>query len=237
MKDQRFLIVNADDFGLSCGTNRGIIEAHERGIVTSASLMVRPPAAREAAEYARAHRELSLGLHIDLTEWEYRDGRWHQLYEVVPGSDAKAVTEEVERQLAEFHRLTGVAPTHLDSHQHVHREEPLRHVLIRFAQEAGIPLRHFSPRVSFFGGFFGQGHRAAPFPEGITIENLCEIMRTLPPGVTELGCHPGLDADLASIYRDQRLDEVKTLCDPRVRAELDSAGLELLSFSTLPPGR
>ena len=50
--DVRCVIINADDFGLSAGINRGIIEAHERGIVTSASLMVRWP----AAEYARAHR-------------------------------------------------------------------------------------------------------------------------------------------------------------------------------------
>ena len=47
------LIVNADDFGLSEGVNRGIIEAHERGIVTSASLMVLRPAAASAADYSR----------------------------------------------------------------------------------------------------------------------------------------------------------------------------------------
>ena len=50
---KRYLIVNADDFGQSHGVNRGIIEAHERGVVTSASLMVRWPAARKAAAYAR----------------------------------------------------------------------------------------------------------------------------------------------------------------------------------------
>jgi predicted glycoside hydrolase/deacetylase ChbG (UPF0249 family) len=71
----RFLIVNADDFGLTSGINRGIIEAHEHGIVTSASLMVRYPAAREAADYAKAHPELSVGLHFEAGEWRYRAGR------------------------------------------------------------------------------------------------------------------------------------------------------------------
>ena len=56
------LIVNADDFGQSPGVNRGIIEAHEHGIVTSASLMVRWPAAASAAAYAREHARLGLGL-------------------------------------------------------------------------------------------------------------------------------------------------------------------------------
>jgi predicted glycoside hydrolase/deacetylase ChbG (UPF0249 family) len=49
----RQLIVNADDFGQSAGVNRGVIEAHENGIVTSASLMVRWPDAADAARYAR----------------------------------------------------------------------------------------------------------------------------------------------------------------------------------------
>jgi hypothetical protein len=80
-KTLRHLIVNADDFGQSVGVNRGIIEAHERGIVTSASLMVRWPSAQEAAAYARSHTSLSLGLHFDFGEWRYRDGNWWKLYE------------------------------------------------------------------------------------------------------------------------------------------------------------
>src|SRR5436190_3388019 len=67
------LIVNADDFGMTPGVNRGIISAHESGIVTSTSLMVRGAAAAEAVELAREHPQLSVGLHVDLCEWVYRD--------------------------------------------------------------------------------------------------------------------------------------------------------------------
>ena len=56
-RDERLLIVNADDFGLSPGVNAGVIEAHERGIVTSASLMVRWPRREQAAAYALEHRD------------------------------------------------------------------------------------------------------------------------------------------------------------------------------------
>ena len=59
---ERYLIVNADDFGQSEGINRGIITAHEKGIVTSASLMVRWDAARQAAKYAGSNRALGIGL-------------------------------------------------------------------------------------------------------------------------------------------------------------------------------
>ena len=75
----RALIVNADDFGQSPGVNRGVIRAHERGIVTSVSLMVRWPASTEAAAYGRAHPALSVGLHVDLGEWVCRKGSWQAL--------------------------------------------------------------------------------------------------------------------------------------------------------------
>src|SRR5947208_2483392 len=95
----KYLIVNADDFGLSPETNRGIIEAHERGIVTSASLMVRGAAVEEAALYARALPTIGVGLHVDLCEWAYRDGEWVTLYQVVAPTDSTAVAREIANQL------------------------------------------------------------------------------------------------------------------------------------------
>src|SRR5438552_1298467 len=87
MPAQRYLIVNADDFGLSVGVNRGIIRAHEEGIVTSASLMVRWPAAAEAAAYARTAARLGVGLHVDLAEWVYQAQEWVLRYQVVPADE------------------------------------------------------------------------------------------------------------------------------------------------------
>jgi hypothetical protein len=68
---KKYLIVNADDFRLSPAVNRGIIEAHEHAIVTSASLIVRWLAATEAAVYSREQPNLNLGLHRNLGEWAY----------------------------------------------------------------------------------------------------------------------------------------------------------------------
>lgn len=64
-RHERYLIVNADDFGGDDGTTRGIIAAHDRGIVTSASLMVNMPGATLAVRLAREHPNLSLGLHVN----------------------------------------------------------------------------------------------------------------------------------------------------------------------------
>src|SRR6478736_3085115 len=112
MAAERFLIVNADDFGQSPGVNRGIIKAHEQGIVTSASLMVRWPAAPDAAAYAVAHPQLSVGLHFDLGEWACREGAWLPVYEVTSIDQLESVQEELSRQLTAFRRLLGREPTH-----------------------------------------------------------------------------------------------------------------------------
>src|SRR5947208_12765584 len=62
----KYLIVNADDFGASHGVNRGILEAHQRGILTSTSLLVHTAWSGEAAEMSRTAPDLSVGLHADL---------------------------------------------------------------------------------------------------------------------------------------------------------------------------
>ena len=62
---------------------------------------------------------------------------------------------------------------------------------------------------------------------------LVEILRTLPPGITELGCHPGEADGLDSMYLAERAVEVRTLCDPRVRTALAEEGIELCSFADL----
>src|SRR2546428_12465600 len=111
MSVRRYLIVKQDDFGQSPGGNRGIIEAHEHGIVTSTSLMVRWPAAAEAVEYVRKRPGFSLGLHIDLGEWVYRDENWTPLYQVVPLDDVAAGEEGIFRPPAALRELAGREPT------------------------------------------------------------------------------------------------------------------------------
>jgi predicted glycoside hydrolase/deacetylase ChbG (UPF0249 family) len=229
----RALIVNADDFGQAASVNRGVARSHEDGVVTSASLMVRWPAAAEAAEYAAAMPTLSVGLHVDLGEWEHRGDGWHARYQVVDGDDEQAVAAELERQLAAFQRLIGRPPTHLDSHQHVHREgSTLRRLLTNAGERLGIPVRGCSPSIIYSGAFYGQSATGHRVPEAISVNALVAIIADLPSGVTELGCHPGeLDPGFATTYRDERAVELEVLCDDRVRAAIAAAGVQLRSFA------
>jgi predicted glycoside hydrolase/deacetylase ChbG (UPF0249 family) len=230
MSAERNLIVNADDLGLSDAVNAGILEAHERGIVTSASLMVRKPAAADAVALAGSHPSLAVGLHLDLGQWDYEDGEWKVAYEHCPPDDPSAVERECRAQVDAFRALLGRDPTHLDSHQHTHMSEPVASVATTIAAEHELPLR--GHRIRYEGGFYGQSGKGEPFPEGIMSARLVELIESLQAGWTEIGCHPGIGlAGTESSYAAERELEVGTLCDPRVREAIDREGVRLRSFA------
>jgi predicted glycoside hydrolase/deacetylase ChbG (UPF0249 family) len=229
VSEERFLIVNADDLGLSATVNDGIFAAHDEGIVTSASLMVRQGAAAAAAERAPEVPELAIGLHLDLGEWNYEAGEWTLAYSHCDGDDPVAVEAEWRAQLERFRALLGRDPTHLDSHQHVHESEPAKGVAETLAAELGVPLRNRA--IPYEGGFYGQSGKGEPFPEGITVERLTELIRALPPGWTEIGCHPAAGPVPTSSYNAERQKELATLRDPRVKNLLNVMHINLCSFA------
>ncbi|HXS33573.1 MAG TPA: ChbG/HpnK family deacetylase [Solirubrobacterales bacterium] len=237
MSGKRLLIVNADDLGLSPGVNAGIFEAHQRGIVTSTSLMVRAAAAAEAVASASGHPRLAVGLHLDIAEWQYEDGEWRVNYERCQPDDAAAVEAECREQLAAFRELSGRDPTHLDSHQHTHMSEPVASAAASLAAELEVPLR--ARGIRYEGGFYGQSGKGESYPAGIEAEHLVALIEALPSGRTELGCHPGIGNDTGSSYAAERELELRALCDPRVKAALEREEIKLCSFAQISssPGR
>jgi predicted glycoside hydrolase/deacetylase ChbG (UPF0249 family) len=230
---ERALIVNADDFGQSIAINRGIVRAHEHGIVTSASLMVRGDAVRPAAADARAHPKLSIGLHIDLGEWMFRDGTWVSIYERVNRQNLRALESEIRAQLSICRDLLGRDPSHLDSHQHVHTREPVRSIVDRVGAELDVPVRHRWPHLHHDGRFYGQTGTGDPLPANISTARLIELLRDLRDGVTEISCHPGYTGELVTMYGAEREIELHALCDPDVRRVIRDERIELIAFSDL----
>jgi predicted glycoside hydrolase/deacetylase ChbG (UPF0249 family) len=221
---ERRLVVNADDFGLSTGVNAGVLRAHREGIVTSASLMVRAPAAEHAVAAAASHPELGVGLHVDLGEWSQdAAGEWHARYIVVDTADEAAVVAELDEQVDRFRELVGRDPTHMDSHQHVHRAEPVRSAMGALAKRLRIPLRHHG-RVRYCGAFYGAG--------AVGAAALVSLIDALPDGATELSCHPAAAVHPRWDYAHERRTELASLCHPSVRDAVERAGVRLCSFVT-----
>ncbi len=211
----KYLVVNADDLGFSEGVNRGIVECHVRGIVTSASLMVGRPAAREAALLAREQHELAIGLH-----WDDRG---------VDLEDDRAVRAGFERQLDAFQSLLGRLPTHVDSHHHAHRANGVLPLFRELVAPLGVPLRGDGP-VRYVGGFYAQWEPGVTELRYVGVDFLQQLLRDeVGDGWTELSCHPGYVAPDESSYAAERKAEIRTLTDRRVRQTIDELGIRLAS--------
>jgi len=214
----RLLIVNADDFGLSAGVDEGIIQAHEHGIVTSASLMVNRPGAPHAAALARHHPELSIGLHFEKPSDCDLDA---------PDQATGAFTAQLER----FRKLTGGDPTHVDSHHHVHTEGDRIRTFRKLVSPLGVPLRHAGP-VAYIGGFYAQWEHGVTELRYVRRQFLLELIRSEAlEGATELACHPArVTGDFSSAYESEREVELATLTEPGLGAEIEAMGVRLTSY-------
>jgi predicted glycoside hydrolase/deacetylase ChbG (UPF0249 family) len=148
----RTLVVNADDLGFASGVNRGILEAHDAGAVSSASMMVNTPAFAEAVALAAARPRLGVGLHLNLVAGrpltdapsltDPRTRAFHSLGELARRALAGRVrAEDVRRECdAQLRALAsaGVVPTHLDSHRHAHALPGILPAVAASAHEAGL---------------------------------------------------------------------------------------------------
>ncbi len=148
------IILNADDFGRSSSINTAIIQAHVRGVLTSASLMVNGDAAEEAVALAKKTPALAVGLHVVVAGGRATLPPW-QIPHLVDGNgcfpdDAvraglqyffnRAAQEELARELnAQFERFaaTGLPLSHVDGHLHMHIHPTVFRLLLPLAQKHG----------------------------------------------------------------------------------------------------
>ncbi len=250
----RWLVVNADDFGLTAGVSRGILDAYRTGIVSSTTALVNLAADPDLDAEAAGLPGLGIGLHVNLT-WGTPVSRAAAVPSLV-GTDgrfprdpalaaARAVLDEarreIEAQVDAFARRFGRPPTHLDSHHHVHRQPRIAEIVLDVALAAGLPLRSQDPgfrdglrrRGARTPDHFVGGDGAEPY---WTTARLLDTLAGLPVGCTELMCHPGrYDESLAgSRYGRQRETELAALRDPEARATVERLGIRLCHFGGLP---
>jgi len=175
------LIVNADDFGLTESVNRGVLDAHRDGIVTSTTLLANGMAFESAVAASKRFHRLAIGVHLNLSEGmpvahasQVRtlvdsQGRLHmpptRLWAGIATGQVRL--SDVESELrAQVKKVigAGVQPTHFDGHKHVHVVPPVSEVVIRLAREFGVPAVRCPMEQSTDASGVPRNHRLSGLP-------------------------------------------------------------------------
>lgn len=256
----RRLIVNADDFGFTRDVNAGIVEAHRLGILTATTLMATGEAFDDAVRLARETPSLDIGCHLVLVGAPGFPATIPQLVRDL----ALGRIRIYDRLVQQVRRIVdaGLKPTHLDTHKHTHLLPPVLEAVARISEEFRIawvrrpfdfPLqpggvgwknrlmrlmngsfqhaltRHHCRSTDWFAGFkFTGSYRS---------EDLINVIRALPEGVTEFMCHPGHCGDDLRVARtrlkESREEELRALTAPEVRVALADAEVTLVNYRQL----
>jgi chitin disaccharide deacetylase len=163
---ERRLIINADDFGLCESVNKGIVEAHAKGVLTSTTIMASMPAAEQAVELAKNLPTLGVGIHLNLTAGKplCQDNTVKLIldsqgnFALSPGKLAIAslitgkVRTAIETELASQIQWLidkGIKPTHLDSHKHIHSFPSIFPIVCRLAKRFNIPAIRYADEPAY----------------------------------------------------------------------------------------
>ena len=249
----KYLIVNADDYGIAASVSQGIRESHQRGIVTSTTVLIGMDNAAGAVQQALQETPgLALGLHLAVAGKGIKpvlppdqiptlvrpDGLFYDnpaWGEHAPSFSRDEMSREVNAQFDRFVALANRLPTHLDSHYHSTYFHPYAIEAMRaLALEHNLPLRHDR----------GVGHsivEGIPHPLAFheldhdqPLDVLLSFLQALPEGeIVELCCHPGYSNDTlfeADNWTTVREIELAYLTDPRVQEVIASEGITLCNF-------
>ena len=262
--DARLLIINADDLGMCHATNAAIIRALTAGIATSTTLMVPCPWALHAIHWLREHPTIHFGVHltaicdgpdyrwgplsprdrvpslVDETGYFYRFERMAEFLAQVRLDELEAeFRAQIETVLA-----AGLAPTHLDWHAlRIAMKPELFDVMFRLAREYGLALRVRERPLIAQVQRQGLPVNDYDFLDSYLLDTanksarFAQLLRDLPPGLSEWAVHPGLDdGELRAIEPSGaalRQADLNFLLSAEAREIIEQEGITLLSYQPL----
>jgi chitin disaccharide deacetylase len=214
----RTLTVNADDFGFARDVNRGIVEAHQHGILTSTTLMADGRAFDDAVWLARENPSLDIGCHLVLVGEPPFPATVAKLMQAVALKRIR-IHEDLAAQVRRI-LDAGLRPTHLDTHKHTHLLPMVLDAVAQISEEFGIPWVRRPFDFPMRPGGIGWKKRATSRAFGVVRRRflrvlrqhgcrftdhfagfqitgnydaaaLVSLIRALPEGSTEFMCHPG----------------------------------------------
>ncbi|MGL4450110.1 MAG: chitin disaccharide deacetylase [Sarcina sp.] len=238
------LIINADDFGLTKGVNKAIIEAYKNGALKSTTMMVTMNEVKDAVKLAKENAGLRVGLHLtattgepirkDLKSLTDENGNFYGFYDLRDGKaviDAEQLYLEWEAQLERFKDLMGCMPTHLDSHHFAHLIEEYKHVAIKLADKYNLPMRAAETDIN---------KKCVKYTMGFYDDRVCyeffeqDKSNILEEEILDLMCHPAYcDSDLEALssYTKTRELELEILTSDRVKKWIIDNNVELVDYT------
>ncbi|MCM8776362.1 MAG: ChbG/HpnK family deacetylase [Candidatus Omnitrophica bacterium] len=256
---KRILIVNADDCNLTQGVTEAILDCHDRGIVTSTTILVNLPVDSRMVRETKKRQSLGIGIHLNITLGRPVSNpkkikslldpsdcfRKFQSLLKPPRPKADEIFHEYQSQIELFQKIFGRRPTHADTHHQVHDDPYFFQVIIRVARENRLPIRR-SQLMRQSGLLKKTGVRSTDFifgnlrPEGHwTSEAVRAILPNLPNGISEIICHPGRnDSDLKSIssFTAGRETEWRIFRSKRLKAAVQRSGIVLSHYGLYDTG-
>lgn len=244
MSPSRFLIINADDLGISHEVNEAIFAAYEKGVITDSSLLIRGPYSKEAIKLIKEAPSFRVGLHIDLDPllgWG-SPGREKlprsELLRMMDDHDfASRVGEEIDKQITAFLE-EGLTPSHVDTHHHVHGFPqillPLVEAMVRYEIKAirfcrkgyylmGRQDITLTPEVACWMEKLLQ-EKGIFYPHHFIDPTFPFSLKELPQGITELMVHPSTGGE------PWRKKDLERLMDPSFMTTLEEEDIKLISF-------
>jgi hypothetical protein len=247
MTPSRFLIINADDLGISPEVNRGIADAFEKGMITDSSLLIKGPYAQQALEMIKKTPSFQVGIHIDLDPllgWESpgieRLPRQKLLAMMNEPEFIKEIKQEIDKQMTAFLEK-GLIPSHIDTHHHVHGFTPIFESLVEAMSRYNIKAIRFSKK-----GYSLLGReeiritteqaqwmedtlhkRKIMHPHHLFDPIIPFSLKEISPGVSELMVHPSMGGD------QWRQRDFEMLMDPVFMKAVKDQGIQLIGFSDL----
>lgn len=241
----KYLIINADDFGLNSSVNKGIMAAFQAGAITGATLMVKRRGSEEALDILKNNPSLPIGLHLDLDDILAADKK-----EVLRFSPARIagllgkkeirdrIEQEIDEQIDAFRRHSA-SLTHLDSHHHLHAVPEIFEIVVKKMSENGIKTLRIARRYDLikyspiiWDGFFYDKARRILADKGIATadhflaEIRPEMLDNIKSGVTEVMTHP-------SVNETWRRRDLDVLTSERWKESIRINRLKLISFRDL----
>ena len=210
------LIIHADDFGLTPGISRGILQTIRQGVVSSASVIIETPYLSTTKKLIKDNPDVDWGLHVVIEHLTQPLDRY--------------ITNETERQIALFQQCFNTRPSHIDFHKGFQFDTKIYFSLRMLMLRHGLAFR-YDNRHKVVTDFYGF-HNRTNTVECIRPQSLIRILSRVSSGFTELVCHPGYtNSRLSDPYRAQRSIELATLTHPDIRRAIKTYGIRLSTFT------